>query len=66
MMLPFRRRPPSQKPSPNDAITKAPEAPSDSVETSPRHLDYDLQPLTVESLSHYIEPVVDDERFRVH
>jgi hypothetical protein len=66
MMLPFRRRPPSQKPSPNDATTKTPEAPSDSVETSPRHLDYDLQPLTVESLSHYIEPVVDDERFRVH
>jgi hypothetical protein len=66
MMLPFRRRPTTSQTSLNDATVKAPNAPSDSVETSPRHLDYDLQPLTVESLSHYIEPVVDDERFRVH
>lgn len=31
-----------------------------------KHLDYDLKPLEVDSFSHYIEPIVSDERFRVH
>ena len=30
-----------------------------------RHLDYNLQPLDVDTFSHYIDAVVDDERFRV-
>ena len=64
MLFSFRRRPKpktAQKPSP-----KAAEPPPDATELHLRHLDYDLQPLSVESLSHYIEPVVEDERFRVH
>jgi hypothetical protein len=30
-----------------------------------KHLDYNLQPLSVDSFSHYIDAVVDDDRFRV-
>lgn len=66
MMLPFRRRPTPQKPSSKAAIVKAPDLPSEPAVVTLHHLDYDLQPLNVESLSHYIAPVVDDERFRVH
>jgi hypothetical protein len=66
MMLPFRRRPTPQRPSANDATAKAPDSPPDLADVSPHHLDYDHRPLSVESLSHYIEPAVDDERFRVH
>jgi hypothetical protein len=68
MMLPFRRRPTSQKPLPKDANTnaKASEAPpveADHVDL--HHLDYNHEPVNVGSLSHYIAPTV-DERFRVH
>ena len=68
MMLPFRRRPSSPKPSLKiaDTRTQAFEAPSVDVHAVKlHHLDYNHEPLTVESLSHYIQPVVDD-RFRVH
>ncbi len=66
MMLPFRRRPTPQKPSSKDAVVNAPDLPSEPTVVTLHHLDYDLQPLNVENLSHYIAPVVDDERFRVH
>ena len=30
------------------------------------HVDYNLQPLSVQSLQHYIESQSNDERFKVH
>jgi hypothetical protein len=65
MMLPFRRRP-TPKPTIDKPAPEATVPPPDVTELHLRHVDYNLQPLSVESLSHYIEPVVDDERFRVH
>jgi hypothetical protein len=68
MMFSFRRRPTSRKPSSKNADThvEASEAPSaEAGDVNLRHLDYNLEPLSVERLSHYIEPIV-DERFRVH
>ncbi|GLQ45254.1 hypothetical protein GCM10007862_03050 [Dyella lipolytica] len=65
MMLAFRRRPTSEKQSANDAPAEAPDAPPNHADVSPHHLDYDHRPLSVEGLSHYTQPVV-DERFRVH
>jgi hypothetical protein len=66
MMLPFRRRPAPIKPSSKTPTADNIPSPSNLPEPGPQHLDYDLQPLNVKGLSHYIEPVVDDERFRVH
>ncbi|RDS86800.1 hypothetical protein [Dyella psychrodurans] len=68
MMLPFRRRPTSPKPSPKNADTnvetlEAPPVPAGNV--NPYHLDYNHEPLKVEGLSHYFQPI-GDERFRVH
>ncbi|GLQ90100.1 hypothetical protein [Dyella flagellata] len=64
MMLSFRRR---QKPkTAKQRSAKAAEPQPDVAKLQLQHLDYDLQPLSVESLSHYIEPIVEDERFRVH
>ncbi len=64
-MLPFRRRP-----SPKQAVNLPPPKPTPALPQATglylRHLDYNLQPLGVESLSHYIEPVIEGERFRVH
>jgi hypothetical protein len=65
MML-SSRRPTSPKPLSKTATIETASSQSEPVEPGPHHLDYDLQPLSVESLSHYIEPVMDDERFRVH
>jgi hypothetical protein len=65
MMLSFRRPTPS-KPLSKTTTAETDLPQSEPVELGRQHLDYDLQPLRVESLSHYIEPVVDDERFRVH
>jgi hypothetical protein len=65
MMLPFRRRP-TPKPNTPKPTPEATVPPPDVTELHLRHVDYNLQPLSVESLSHYIEPVVNDERFRVH
>lgn len=65
MMLPFRRRPtPKTLTEPHPPTTAEPSP--DATELRLRHLDYNLRPLGVESLSHYIEPTVEDERFRVH
>jgi hypothetical protein len=69
MMLPFRRRPntPKHCPSKPAAEATAPEPGVPALE--PQHLDYDLHPLNVEGLSHYLGPVlpiVEDERFHVH
>lgn len=63
MMFPFRRRP-TPKPTAKKHTPKAPVPAPDELHL--QRLDYDLQPLNVESLSHYIEPIVEDERFRVH
>jgi hypothetical protein len=41
-------------------------APSDTTDALAKHLDYHLQPFGVDALSHYIEAVTDDDRFRVH
>lgn len=65
MMFPFRRRPTPKQAAAKPAPTPA-EPPPDITELHLRHLDYDLHPLRVEALSHYIEPIVEDERFRVH
>jgi hypothetical protein len=66
MMLPFRRRSNPPQPSPGTPATEAPPLNPDIPQAGPQHLDYDLHPLNVESLSHYIEPVTDEGRFRVH
>lgn len=36
------------------------------TKTKSRHLDYDLTPLEVDGLGHYIEPVAGPGRFLVH
>ncbi|GGA07337.1 hypothetical protein [Dyella caseinilytica] len=66
MMLPFRRRPNAPKQSPYTPAAEVRRPEPGVPELGPRHLDYDLHPLNVESLSHYIEPVADEERFRVY
>lgn len=66
MMLPFRRRPTTPKQIAATPAAEPAEPTSCKLEIGLKHLDYNLQPLNVESLSHYIEPAVDDERFRVH
>ncbi|MBE1161625.1 hypothetical protein [Dyella acidiphila] len=66
MMLPFRRRPNSPKQTAATPAADSGEPQSCKIEIGLKHLDYNLQPLNVESLSHYIEPTVDEERFRVH
>ncbi|RUL80079.1 hypothetical protein [Dyella choica] len=66
MMFPFRRRPtpkPASQKRKNEAAAMPPNVIS---ELHPQHVDYDLQPVRVEGLSHYIEPIVETERFRVH
>jgi hypothetical protein len=65
MMFPFRRRP-TPKPVAKERTPVAGVSSPDTTELHLRHLDYNLQPVSVESLSHYIEPIVEDERFRVH
>ncbi|RDS81246.1 hypothetical protein DWU98_11980 [Dyella monticola] len=64
MLFSSRRptRPPTAKKHAHESITKASPA---AAELRLHHLDYNLQPLSVASLSHYVEPV-EDERFRVH
>lgn len=64
-MFPFRHRP-TPKPTAKKRAPKAAVPPPEVTQLHLQHLDYNLQPLSVESLSHYIEPIVEDERFRVH
>jgi hypothetical protein len=65
MMLPGNRPPtppmPVIAPMPLP-ITVAPTAIADSSST---HADYNLHPLAVRSLDHYLEHDVEDERFHV-
>ena len=65
MMLPFRRRR-TPKPTAKKRAPKTVAPPPDVTELHLHHVDYNLQPLNVEGLSHYIEPIFEDERFRVH
>lgn len=66
MMFSFRHRkapkPAAEKRTPKLTV----ENPPDITELHLQHLDYNGQPLSVESLSHYTEPTGTDERFRVH
>ncbi|WP_233843297.1 hypothetical protein [Dyella sp. 2HG41-7] len=65
MMLSFRRRP-AQKPIAKDPSAATAESTPDKVDIQVRHLDYDRQPLRVDSLSHYNGTLFEDERFHVH
>lgn len=65
MMFTFRRRS-ALKLLFKKHIAEPAVPPPDADEVKLQHLDYDLQPLQVESLSHYIEPALEQERFRVH
>ena len=44
---------------------EAAKPPSKVTDAREKHLDYNLQPLSVDSFSHYIDAVVDDDCFRV-
>jgi hypothetical protein len=69
MMLPFRRRPNAPKSSPEKPAADTGSLKPDVPDLGPHHLDYDLHPLNVERLSHYIEPllpIVENDRFHVH
>ena len=64
MMLPGNRPPTPTTPIAPMLlpITVAPTTPADS---SSAHADYNLHPLAVRSLDHYLEHEVEDERFHV-
>lgn len=67
MLFSFRRR----RTAPQPATEKRPlppaaSNPTDIAELHLQHQDYNGQPVSVESLSHYIEPTEGNERFRVH
>jgi hypothetical protein len=66
MMFPFRRRtapkPATEKRTPKLSV----ENPPNVTELHLQHLDYNGEPLSVESLSHYLLPSDSNERFRVH
>ncbi|WP_333680535.1 hypothetical protein [Dyella sp.] len=66
MMFSFRRRPASKSTAEKHAPRPGAENPPKLTELRLQHLDYNGQPLSVESLSHYFEPAIEDERFRVH
>ena len=55
------RMPPATVPTPSPVAAAAPTA----VDPGPSHTDYDLHPLTVRNLDHYIEHDLADERFHV-
>lgn len=56
------RMPSPTGPTPSPVAAAAPAAPDDPC---PSHTDYDLHPLTVRNLDHYIEHDLADERFHV-
>jgi 3-oxoacyl-ACP reductase-like protein len=56
------RMPPATVPTPSPVVAAAPTA----VDQNPSHTDYDLHPLTVRNLDHYIEHDHAGERFHVH
>jgi hypothetical protein len=49
---------------PEERATTAPEAPAPPLRDA-SHVDYDLHPLRVASLEHYVEQPVGNERFRI-
>jgi hypothetical protein len=51
---------------PETRTAQTAKVPLRAVEVGREHLDYNLQPLTVHRLSHYIHAVVDGDCFRVH
>jgi hypothetical protein len=67
MLLPFRRRP-TQAKSLSTSWTpgKPAELQHDHVADARPHLDYNLHPLNVERLEHYIESPLNNEPFKVH
>jgi hypothetical protein len=66
MMFPFRRRTTPKPATSKDKLPLPADRPPNVTELHLQHLDYNGQPLNVEGLSHYIEPMVENERFRVH
>ncbi|MDO1529886.1 hypothetical protein QMK61_13690 [Fulvimonas sp. R45] len=56
---------PSQRLEPAPATLPATVLPPEDAGRGARHADYDLHPLPVESLAHYIECRLEDGRFRV-
>jgi hypothetical protein len=67
MLLPAHRAfaakgmPPEPSPAPSPVAAVA----TNAVDNNVQHTDYDLHPLTVRHLDHYIEPDHTDERFHV-
>jgi hypothetical protein len=57
----IERTPSSTVPTPSPVAAAAPAA----VDPCPSHTDYDLHPLTVRNLDHYIEHDLADERFHI-
>ena len=67
MMLPFRRRPTQPKSPPKPLVSNMPSDLQKEPDMEAKaHVDYNLQPLSVQSLQHYIESQSNDERFKVH
>jgi len=46
--------------------TANPDASADAGSNNPAHADYNLQPLAVPSLDHYVVLAAEGERFHVH
>ncbi len=67
MLLPAYRAFAAKGMPPETSLAPSPVAAvaTDGVENSVPHTDYDLHPLTVHHLDHYIEPDHADERFHV-
>ena len=61
----IRPRPEYPASSSETLTAEAAKPPSKVTDARQKHLDYNLQPLSVDSFSHYIDAVVDDDRFRV-
>ncbi|HKT30152.1 hypothetical protein [Dyella sp.] len=66
MMFPFRRRTTSKSTAEKHAPKLNAENPPNVTELHLQHLDYNGEPMSVESLSHYFAPTDSNERFRVH
>ncbi|MBD8899946.1 hypothetical protein [Rhodanobacter sp. DHG33] len=64
MMLPSNRRPSIDQPPVDAPLPASPAAAAARAAPNPPHVDYDLQPLLVDGLAHYVaaEP---DECFHV-
>jgi hypothetical protein len=59
-------RPHPEYPALSETLTAdAAKPPSKVTDAQRKHLDYNLRPLDVDSFSHYIDAVADDDRFRV-